>query len=95
MSPASDFPKAVLFDLDDTFFDHEHCSRLALWRVRGEHPVLAGARWGSLLESYSTLLEEIHSRLLKGELTLQEARRERIPAAVLGAWRGGGRRRGA
>lgn len=71
-------PEAVLFDLDDTLFDHDHCSRAALWSVRGEHSALSGVPWEQLRESYSRLLEEIHARLLSGELTLQEARRERF-----------------
>lgn len=73
-----ELPGAVLFDLDDTLFDHDHCSRAALWSVRAEHPALSGAPWEELRESYSRLLEEIHVRLLSGELTLQEARRERF-----------------
>lgn len=78
MSREPGFPVAVLFDLDDTLFDHEHCSRAALWSVRGEHPALSGAPWEELRLRYSRLLEEIHVRLLSGELTLQEARRERF-----------------
>lgn len=71
-------PAAVLFDLDDTLFDHDHCSRAALRRVRDEHPALCAVPWEELRVSYSRLLEEIHARLLDGELTLQEARRERF-----------------
>lgn len=73
-----ELPKAVLFDLDDTLFDHDHCSRTALWSVRDEHPVLSSAPWEELQERYSRLLEEIHTRLLSRELTLQEARHERF-----------------
>lgn len=80
MSPAfaAGFPEAVLFDLDDTLFDHGHCSRAALWSVRDEHPALSRMPWEELQGSYSRLLEEVHARLLDGELTLREARRERF-----------------
>lgn len=71
-------PEAVLFDLDDTLFDHDYCSRAALYRVRDEHPALSAVPWEELRTSYSRLLEEVHARLLDGELTLQEARRERF-----------------
>ena len=68
----------VLFDLDDTLFDHDHCSRAALRRVRDEHPALCAVPWEELRVSYSRLLEEVHARLLGGEFTLEEARRERF-----------------
>lgn len=71
-------PAAVLFDLDDTLFDHDYCSRSALWSVREEHPALSAAPWEKLRETYSRLLEEVHARLLGGEFTLDEARRERF-----------------
>lgn len=78
MSPATGSPGAVLFDLDDTLFDHDHSSRIALWSLREEHAALGKMPWEELRERYSRLLEEIHTRLLDGELTLQEARRERF-----------------
>ena len=71
-------PAAVLFDLDDTLFDHDYCSRSALWSVREEHPALSAAPWEELRETYSRLLEEVHARLLGGEFTLDEARCERF-----------------
>ena len=71
-------PSAVLLDLDDTLFDHDYCSRAALWSVREEYPALAAAPWEELRQTYSRLLEEVHARLLGGEFTLEEARRERF-----------------
>lgn len=78
MSAATGFPEAVLFDLDDTLFDHDHSSRVALWSLREEHAALEKMPWEELRERYSRLLEEIHVRMLDGELTLREARRERF-----------------
>lgn len=78
MSPANGFPGAVLFDLDDTLFDHDYCSRAALWSLREVHAALARVPWDALRERYSRLLEETHLRLIAGELTLDEARRERF-----------------
>ncbi len=68
----------MLFDLDDTLFDHGHSSRTALWSVRGEHPELSRVPWPELRETYARLLEEVHVRLLSGELTLEQSRHERF-----------------
>src|SRR3989304_461784 len=40
--------RAVLFDLDDTLFDHEYCSRSALEAVQASHDCFAGMRFEAL-----------------------------------------------
>lgn len=70
--------KAVLFDLDDTLFDHAFAARRALEAIHGELPRFAEKPFETLEAEYSVLLEEVHLRVLAGELTLDEARKSRI-----------------
>jgi 5'-nucleotidase len=71
-------PRAVLFDLDDTLFDHLHSTCQGLQVVCQsysrfqEHPI------DELLVNYMRLLDEVHLRVLEGSLTIDEARRERF-----------------
>jgi putative hydrolase of the HAD superfamily len=69
---------AVLFDLDDTLFDHAHCARSALQAVRRVHPALDQVDEGELESRHSAILEELHARVLTGGIDLDSARRERF-----------------
>jgi putative hydrolase of the HAD superfamily len=68
--------RAVLFDLDDTLFDHRRSSRAALEAVHGLHaPSLDFAEF----ERHHTVhLEEMHVEVLAGRIDLDDARRERF-----------------
>jgi len=69
---------AVLFDLDDTLFDHSACTRAALADLRIRFAVL-GHVPGALVESeHHRLLEELHRQVLAGRLTVDDARVERF-----------------
>lgn len=70
--------RAVLVDLDDTLFDHTHATRSALDRLRAEEPTFG--RWAleELVARHDEILEELHVRVLDGELTIDQARRERF-----------------
>jgi putative hydrolase of the HAD superfamily len=69
-------PRAVLFDLDDTLFDHRRSSRAALAAV---HERFAGSVAFDLFERHHTrYLEEMHIEVLAGRIGLDEARRERF-----------------
>ena len=70
--------KAVLFDLDDTLFDHLHCARTGLVRLSKRYPAMQGVTVRELEERYSAALESIHLRLLRGEVTQTEARTRRM-----------------
>ncbi len=70
--------RAVLLDLDDTLFDHQHCAREALLGVRGLHEGLAGVDPQSLESSHSRILEELHLEVLAGRVDLDAARVERF-----------------
>src|SRR5262245_35025438 len=71
-------PRAVLFDLDDTLFDHRGCAGEAL---RALVPRYAGlARWTpeALDRAHLELIDELHARVLRGELPIDAARLERF-----------------
>ncbi len=69
---------AVLFDLDDTLFDHWHGTREALATLRARHKCLR--RWTSaeLSERHSQVLERLHLEVLGGRMTVGEARIRRF-----------------
>jgi HAD superfamily hydrolase (TIGR01549 family) len=68
--------RAVLFDLDDTLFDHRRSARAALDRV---HRTYATAVDFSAFERrHAQFLEEMHLEVLAGRMALDEARRERF-----------------
>ncbi|MEM9406435.1 MAG: HAD family hydrolase [Acidobacteriota bacterium] len=66
--------KAVLFDLDDTLYDHRFAARSGLIALRERTPALQSLRIDDLEELYSEILEAVHLRLLRGELSQDEAR---------------------
>jgi HAD superfamily hydrolase (TIGR01549 family) len=70
--------RAVLFDLDDTLFDHRHSSRSGLAAVRERYPSLQQAAIEEVWKMHSSILEEIHLRVLYGEMTLDDAQQERM-----------------
>lgn len=71
-------PQAVLFDLDDTLYDHLHSARHGLVELSHRHPAMQGVSVRELEERYSEALESIHKRLLRGEVTQTEARTARM-----------------
>jgi len=77
-SPAASLPKAVLFDMDDTIFDHSLTCRAALGRLRATERRLRGPSLDVLWHEYGRLLEMVHPDVLAGRLTVQEARVERF-----------------
>jgi HAD superfamily hydrolase (TIGR01549 family) len=70
--------RAVLFDLDDTLFDHAGCARDALTAVQGLHPRLAATSFDALERTHAALLEDLHGDVMLGRLPLDDARRERF-----------------
>jgi putative hydrolase of the HAD superfamily len=69
---------AVLFDLDDTLFDHWACTRAALADLRGHVPVLGGVPARAVAEEHRSLLESLHLEVLAGRMTVDDARVERF-----------------
>lgn len=74
--------RAFLFDLDDTLFDHRHCTREALAVIRDHLPPLAALTTSALEECHSIVLEELHQRVIAGELDVDTARKERFRRLV-------------
>jgi putative hydrolase of the HAD superfamily len=70
--------RAVLFDLDDTLFDHRLCARTALSELHGAHAGFQGTTLDDFERLHAGFLEKLHQRVLNGELPLDEARRERF-----------------
>ncbi|HVU70859.1 MAG TPA: HAD family hydrolase [Ktedonobacteraceae bacterium] len=78
MTSRSTSIKAVFFDLDDTLFDHLYSTRAGLLAVCAAYPALQQRPIDVLFADYTRLLDEVHVRVLTGELTIDEARRERF-----------------
>jgi putative hydrolase of the HAD superfamily len=70
--------RAVLFDLDDTLFDHRHCARSALAGVRRLHGCFDRFDDAQLEQAHGRILEELHVEVLAGRLDLDSARVERF-----------------
>jgi YjjG family noncanonical pyrimidine nucleotidase len=69
-------PPYILFDLDDTLFDHTHASRAALTHMHASH--MADIAFETFVDEHARLLELHHHRFLSGELTMDEARAARM-----------------
>jgi HAD superfamily hydrolase (TIGR01549 family) len=79
MHNSAEFPvKAVLFDLDDTLFDHLYSTRQGLLAVCQAYPCFQQHTIEALFADYTRLLDEVHLRVLAGRLSKDEARRERF-----------------
>jgi putative hydrolase of the HAD superfamily len=76
--------KAVLFDLDDTLFDHRNSSREGLRAVWKRYTCFQDLTIDEFELEHLRLLEKIHfSEVLVGKLSLEEARAERFKHAFL------------
>jgi 5'-nucleotidase len=72
----SEMTRAVLFDLDDTLFDHHLSARAALAAVH--EAFAADVAFAEFERHHAHYLEEMHLEVLAGRATLEEARRERF-----------------
>ena len=68
----------ILFDLDDTLFDHAGTARAALAATAAGRPMLAAVPAEELYQRYSDLLEELHPLVMRGQLPYQQARQLRF-----------------
>jgi HAD superfamily hydrolase (TIGR01549 family) len=71
-------PRVVLFDMDDTLFDHTFALRKALVPTWRADPNLRRRPLRAVVAEYARLLDEIHPDVLKGLRTHVEAREERF-----------------
>jgi len=70
-------PKLVLFDMDDTIFDHTMTCRAAIGRLRTLRPFLRRRKLSDLLDDYQRLLAETHPEVAAGRRAPGDARTER------------------
>ena len=70
--------KAVLFDLDDTLFDHRGCAREALSAVQSYHDRFRSIPFDALERAHARYLEELHADVMLGRMPLERARVERF-----------------
>ena len=68
--------RAILFDLDDTLFDHRRSARAALLQVHRVHA--PGFDFDAFERHHARYLEEMHLEVLAGRVGLDDARRERF-----------------
>jgi HAD superfamily hydrolase (TIGR01549 family) len=68
----------VLFDLDDTLFDHRHAARAALSVVHAEHACFQRWPLDEFEGVHARLLEDLHAGVIAGSLGIDEARTERF-----------------
>lgn len=69
--------QAILFDLDDTLFDHSSIQRRLTVELRQRHPAFARIDAEVLAVRSTQHHEELHPRVVAGELSLSEVRIER------------------
>ncbi len=77
--------RAVLFDLDDTLFDHQHCSRTALEGVHRGHEAFRRMAFVEFEQAHGALLEELHHDVMLGRVPVDDARIERFRRLFLRA----------
>lgn len=77
--------EAVLFDLDDTLFDHLGCARIALECVQASQDCLACVPFDELERTHAHYLEELHREVIAGRMLLDDARRERFRRLLVAA----------
>lgn len=70
--------RTVLFDLDDTLFDHAGCARCALEAVHGACEAFAGMPFEAFARAHARILEALHLDVLAGRRGIDEAREERF-----------------
>lgn len=70
--------RAVLFDLDDTLFDHTFASARALGLLHASEQGFAAWTLQQLEERHSAVLEAMHADVVAGRTTVDAARAERF-----------------
>jgi putative hydrolase of the HAD superfamily len=73
--------RAVLFDLDDTLFDHRRSARAALTGLHSVHG--RGVNLDAFERQHTKFLDMMHLEVLAGRIGLDEARRERFRRVFL------------
>ena len=64
--------KAVVFDLDNTLFDHYHSLRCAMSVVRDKYAILKGHGLEDLIDRYNVALQRAYDRYLGKEISFED-----------------------
>jgi putative hydrolase of the HAD superfamily len=70
--------KAVLFDLDDTLFDHHYSMQKGVAAVHQNYAILQAQTLPTVEATYMSFIDKWHLKVLDGTLTLAESRAERF-----------------
>jgi HAD superfamily hydrolase (TIGR01509 family) len=81
--------RAVLFDLDDTLFDHSRATAAALADLHAKEPAFAAWSADELTRRHGAVLEEMHVEVVAGRLAIPAAREERFRRLLEDAGRHG------
>jgi len=76
----------VLFDLDDTLFDHMATARASLWASAAPLAFFQKVDFEAFYQLYSELLEEYHALVMAGRCSYEEARRLRFERLLTPHW---------
>ena len=76
----------ILFDLDDTLFDHTATARATLRLSASPLPFFAAVDFEGFYQHYSDLLEEYHAGFLAGQYSYEEARGLRFQRLLAPFW---------
>lgn len=68
----------MLFDLDDTLFDHRFCATASLRAVQARHDCFRAQPFDVLERAHAALLEELHGEVMIGRADVDSARLERF-----------------
>ena len=77
--------RGVLFDMDDTLFDHNKATAKATAALHAVEPLFQAWAQDELRRRHSEMLELIHQDVVSGRLQIDEARRERFRRLLLQA----------
>lgn len=64
--------RVVLFDLDNTLFDHYHSMRSAISAVQEKYASLARDKREDLIDNYNSVLQRTYDKYLCKEITYEE-----------------------
>jgi putative hydrolase of the HAD superfamily len=79
MEPRSHGPRRViLFDLDNTLFDHYHSLRSAISAIQKEYPSLSDKKLEELVSAYNTALQQAYDEYLDKKITYAETEAKKI-----------------
>jgi len=77
--------RGVLFDLDDTLFDHHQGARAALQRVHAAYAPLLATPFAAFEQAHAEHLETLHLEVLSGAIDIDTARVERFRRLLIQA----------